>query len=262
MPGATYPQNNFETEKRRDVIRQPKKSPAATELPYEQALYAGIHRQVRGMAQTLNPDVLNNLMEKLFGAIEHTTNALRAQDPPAVPTACKDGCSYCCSVQVQVLPPEVLYLAEYLKRTRTAPELTQLIERIAALDDRIHGLSATERAKLGVPCALLVDGSCSVYEARPISCRSANSSDASQCQAAIGPGATLESVETYIHQTAVCSQVAKALAIGMRETGYPSNALEFMSALRIALETPDALAAWRRGETIFLNAEVAQGTRQ
>ena len=238
------------------VITLPEQDSGGAELPYEQPLYAGIYRQVRGSAQVLTPDSLNELMERLFSAIDHTTNALRTQDPPSAPTACKAGCAYCCSVQVQVLAPEILHVLDYLRRTRTKSQLAELEGQVAALDDRIHGLSSTERAKSNVPCALLVDGNCSVYEARPIICRSGNSSDARRCQAAFGPNSTSSSVETYVHQVAVCRQVLKALATGMRETGYVSKALELTSALRIALGNPDAFEAWQRGDPIFAAAEV------
>lgn len=238
--------------------QKPENNAADVEQPYEQPLYSGIYRQVQGLAPSLDAQVLADLMTRLFGAIEHTTTALSTQDPPSLPIACKAGCSYCCSVQVQVLPPEVLNLFEHLKRTRTASQLTELTAQVAALDDRIHGLSPAERAQLDLPCALLVDGNCSVYEVRPLSCRSANSSDAGRCQSAIGPNATSGSVGSYVHQTTVCRQVAKALATGMRDAGYFSEALELISALRLALEHPDPLPAWQRGEPIFEDAQVAQ----
>lgn len=260
MPGATLLQNDLEPKNglqpEHVVIKPPEQDSGGDELPYEQPLYAGIFRQVRGSAQVLTPESLNELMERLFDAVDHTTNALRAQDPPSNPTACKAGCAYCCSVQVQVLAPEILHVLDYLRRTRTKSQLAELAVRVAALDDRIHGLSSPERAKLNVPCALLVDGNCSVYEARPIICRSANSTDSRRCQAAIGPNATSSSVETYVHQVAVSRQVIKALATGMRETGYVSKALELTSALRIALGYPDAFAAWQKGDPIFAAAEV------
>lgn len=222
--------------------------------PYEQALYAGMYKQVRGTAQALTPGALDGLMSKIFDVVEHTTDALSQQDPPAIPIACKAGCGHCCSVQVQVLPVEVLHLVGYLRRTRTADELQTLTGQVAALDERIRGLLPAERSRLGLPCALLVDDKCSAYEARPVVCRSANSSDVGRCRAAIGPDATRVTVPAYKHQVAVCRQVTKALATGLQQTGFASEPLEFMAALRIALEHPDPFKAWKEGQLIFADA--------
>jgi uncharacterized protein len=222
--------------------------------PYEQALYTGMYKQVRGTAQALTPDTLDDLMSKIFDVITHTVDALSQQDPPAIPIACKAGCGHCCSVQVQVLPVEVLHLVSYLRRTRTADQLQTLTEQVSALDERVHGLLPAERILLGLPCALLVDDRCSAYEARPVICRSANSSDVGRCRAAIGPNATGVTVPTYEHQVAVCRQVTLALATGLQQTGFATEPLEFMSALRIALEHSDPFKAWKEGQLIFADA--------
>lgn len=134
------------------------------EYPYEQPLFSGLYRQVRGGAQRLDPGALDTMMVRIFGAIEHTISGLRGQDPPPRPLVCEAGCNYCCSVQVQVLAPEVLYLAGYLKRTRRQEELAALSTALADFGDQVKDLTPDRRFAMKAPCLLLVDGLCSVYE--------------------------------------------------------------------------------------------------
>lgn len=230
------------------------------ERPYEQPLFSGLYRQVRGAAQTLDPGVLDTMMVRIFGAIEHTISALRVQDPPPRPLACEAGCNYCCSVQVQVLAPEVLYLAGYLKRTRRQEELAALSAALADFGDQVKDLTPDRRSAMKAPCPLLVDGLCSVYEARPIACRSANSTDAQRCQAVLDPDSSVGAVETYSHQVTVCRQATKALAAGMRDTGLAIAVLELTSALGVAIKHQNAFAAWHRGEPVFEVARAQEAT--
>jgi len=227
------------------------------EHPYEQPLFAGLYRQVRGSAQGLKPDILGTLMERMFGAIDHTVDALKQQDPPATPTACQAECNYCCSVQVQLLPPEILYIADHLKQFRTEAELQQLVDRVSIMEDQISGLSAVDRARVGLPCPLLENDRCSVYDVRPITCRAANSSDAERCKAAIGPEAIQDTVPSYTHQVTVCRHVTRALLEGFQEIGFATPPLELVSALRIVLTNDDAFSAWVRGEPVFAKAIAA-----
>jgi Fe-S-cluster containining protein len=230
------------------------------EHPYEQPLYEGLYRQVRGSAQSLNSETLDALMTRIFAAIDHTVQALKKQDPPAIPTACKAGCDYCCAVQVQVLAPEILHLANYLKHHRSETEFQELANRVVDLDNKIHGMSAQKRARLSLPCPLLENGRCSAYEVRPIACRAENSSDVGSCTAAIGPDAVQETVPAYTHQVAVCRQASRALVTGIEDTGLATSPLELVSALRLVLSDEDPFAAWLRGDPVFADAKTVDSS--
>ena len=66
--------------------------------------------------------------------------------------ACKSGCAACCHYNVSLLPVE----AEYIERTTGHKRLPDPLK-----PQDFHGQ----------PCPFLKHGSCSVYRARPISCR-------------------------------------------------------------------------------------------
>lgn len=74
--------------------------------------------------------------------------------------ACRAGCESCCHHRFSVFEVEAAPIRDALARLEQAdPEARQRI--------RERGLDPHERA-----CALLLDGKCSVYEQRPLICRS------------------------------------------------------------------------------------------
>ena len=83
--------------------------------------------------------------------------------------ACKDGCSACCRMNVDVTSVEAERLAS-VSGKRIARVTTPVQHR--------------EGEFSGVPCPFLVNDSCSVYDARPYACRAHHSFDTSSywCQ--------------------------------------------------------------------------------
>jgi Fe-S-cluster containining protein len=95
--------------------------------------------------------------------------------------ACKAGCDHCCHQLVGVTPPEALAIFDHLKTTRSREELASLESRVAAAREKTRNLSSLERFSPEHPCVFLESGRCSIYEARPLSCRGVNSLDADEC---------------------------------------------------------------------------------
>src|SRR5262249_6429294 len=111
---------------------------------------------------------------------EAATAEAKRREPPARPSACAAGCAWCCYKRVGTAFPEVLRIVEFLKQTLSAAELDEVRERVVRLDEqRRHMNDAWTAARL--PCSLLVNARCSVYPARPLTCRGYNSSDARRC---------------------------------------------------------------------------------
>jgi len=98
---------------------------------------------------------------------------------------CKKGCSHCCSRIVVASRLEALALAEYIE-AHSGEEFNTLIDHINThaetqknfIDERSE--KQDEDAiwfNKQIPCPLLKDGICSMYEGRPLSCRIHNSLD-------------------------------------------------------------------------------------
>jgi Fe-S-cluster containining protein len=167
--------------------------------------------------------------------------------------ACKKGCSTCCSRPVGTTAPTVLRLAAWLREHRTPDELAEVRRRVAALDDVTHGKMWTPRERPPNPCALLVDGACSVYGVRPFACRAWNAVDVEECKRSMGQDWTALRFDLYQRTTFAAVEDGIKLALG--EAGLDGGDLELTAALRVALERPDAGVAWLAGEPVFAGCE-------
>ena len=118
------------------------------------------------------------------GEIEQRKEALQGHPLEYTP-GCRKGCSLCCRViGVTIASTDALSLALYLEKTRTPEELASLKVRIRAeaAFARQCG-SITERYKHDRPCALLgEDDACTVYDARPLPCRTHVGKSGQDCE--------------------------------------------------------------------------------
>jgi len=73
-------------------------------------------------------------------------------------SACRNGCNHCCKQAVSVTVLEAREIARFTGREYVQPKPSLSLEQ-------------TQEKYMGVPCTFLVDGKCSVYPVRPISCR-------------------------------------------------------------------------------------------
>lgn len=122
--------------------------------------------------------------------------------------ACKRGCCGCCEEPIMVHRPEAARVARWLAEPAHADARAAFLAAYpgwrARVGDMLVALSATYAndpgsyrdahvaawAK-GVPCAFLRDGACTIYEVRPISCRTAHAIDTAEfCSGAATESAT------------------------------------------------------------------------
>jgi Fe-S-cluster containining protein len=170
--------------------------------------------------------------------------------------ACRAGCAWCCSLFVSATAPEIIQIADYLRATRTTDQLAALHQRLAEREQLFAGKSAEGRSAARLPCVLLVEQQCSVYPVRPLACSSWSSTSAQRCE---------ESWRSHWAQTITANQMQHWLyggvMLGLREGldahGLASEQLDLATALRIALDMPDAAERWLAGEAIFAPARVA-----
>lgn len=164
--------------------------------------------------------------------------------------ACKKGCSWCCSLEVRLSAPEVLAITDYLRHSLPAEDLHGLRARLAELAPRVRQASSATRQRLRITCPLLVDKQCSVYLVRPLACRGWNSFDATACEISYN----------RFHQGDVPFSVTlrdfiiairEGLCQGAQDAGLQGDKLELISALHVALETPDIEEKWLTGERVF-----------
>jgi len=190
-----------------------------------------------------------------FAWLEELLPRLEAKAPRDAPGDCSAGCAYCCHLKVTASPVEVLALADHLRRTLSQERLRALRRRLDETDRLTHGQTTGQRASARVPCPLLDEaGLCAGYEARPLRCRGANSSDRASCESAFTEPERDLGIPLYVPQMALADALSTGLATGAFTAGLDGSLLELVAGLRAALEHPDATARWLRGEPVLRKA--------
>lgn len=172
-----------------------------------------------------------------------------------VAIACMRGCSYCCSLRVQVQPHEAFTLAEWLRKNFDAARLGEVIARLRASVARTRELGEEARKRTNIACALLGDdGACTAYAARPAQCRRYHSMDVTPCKAFHEThDDTLEAAmhEAVAHNADVIITQARH---AVREAGLDDASVDMNVALLEALDNPKAWRRWRDGKKPFVSS--------
>jgi hypothetical protein len=189
----------------------------------------------------------------LTRVVEHGFEQLsEAQNVSQAPLACAAGCAFCCYHPVDITAPEAFVLAEHLRTAFTETEFAAMISRLAANAERIQRLSHDEHALAKIPCALLRNGQCSVYTARPFACRAWHSMSAARCEAIFTHGDPLAMIPPLdMDLYNVQWDIVYGIAEGLRQVGLDDRPYELHSMLYRALTTPDAAWRWLQGEEVF-----------
>jgi len=186
-------------------------------------------------------------------------DGLLRRSPDRAP-ACRAGCAHCCHQQVGVSAPEVLAIYDHLRTTRSPAELEVTLQRLRAADDRTRGMTAAQRLSPDLPCPLLDEQQCSIYEARPLACRGTNSLDAAACErnlhepearAAFLAGDS--AVPCFIEPIRAFHAVAAGVQLALDDLhGLEVLPLELTAALRILADDPETVPQrWLAGQDPF-----------
>ena len=167
--------------------------------------------------------------------------------------ACTRGCNYCCHQRVEVRPYEAFVLADHVRTRMTASEQLDVKRRLAANSARITPLTPLQHTQAGIACALLIDGACSVYAARPAACRKYYSLSVDTCRSAFEePAEPLAGPLEDDNLRLAGNAVALGFAKGVEESGRDANRYELHAALLEALESPKAARRYRDGKKAFV----------
>jgi Fe-S-cluster containining protein len=131
----------------------------------------------------VEPEKLIHLVKHALQLSDWLSQEIKKSNIPDIEKIkCKQGCAWCCYMQVGVSAPEVFAIADYVKNVKPISILDDIKMRLISLDYKTNSLSANSRLTVQLPCAFLVENSCSIYEVRPLACRGSNSIDAERCR--------------------------------------------------------------------------------
>jgi uncharacterized protein len=155
---------------------------------------------------------------------------------------CREGCAYCCCKPgVLVTVPELLRVLSAVDERFDADARTQLGSRAERYVKQIEGRHFNDAFDESVPCPLLVDSRCSVYDVRPLVCRGYNSTSVEACRAAHGDARQLIPIFTVLKD--VTDGATVGMSQSLRQAGVNDAMLDLGSALNAALTSNQEFAA-------------------
>ncbi|HEX6218496.1 MAG TPA: YkgJ family cysteine cluster protein [Sphingomicrobium sp.] len=171
-----------------------------------------------------------------------------------IPVACGKGCSFCCKVWVDTTPPEALYAVGKMppEQRRLALEAVEQACAITTGADFLDRLG-----KVNPPCPMLgTDGACTIYDDRPVACRTLVSTDVEACKRTFVEGSDEGFPGLKVWLT-LRDSYATALEGALMHGGLAHRAHEWNESLRIAMTEADAEERWLSGDDVFASAPVS-----
>lgn len=170
-----------------------------------------------------------------------------------VRVACERGCSYCCHLRVEIRPHEAFVLAHHIQTRFTPEQRARALSRIEENLKKITPLTKEQHIRAGIPCALLEEGACSVYEGRPATCRKYYSVSVETCRDAFNDTSApitgqIEDEQVRLGGNAIALGYAK----GLEDAGYDATLYELHDAVQRALTNPKAEKRYRDGKKPFV----------
>ncbi len=197
-----------------------------------------------------NPWVrLKFMLDIIGGAIMPQAERTIAEFAATADIQCRAGCSFCCHQNVDTTIPEAIMVALQLGN-----EADPRRDAVLAAADTFRDIDDDARVATGKPCPLLVDDRCSVYQVRPINCRSFTSPDTSRCHESmrrIEAGETPLPIEVYVVLRFLCGGEQTAIRGICRDIGVQDDIVELTQTVAAIIRDPDLIQRWASGEKVF-----------
>lgn len=150
--------------------------------------------------------------------------------------ACKAGCSWCCHFSVDVRPVEVLNILDFMQRAFTPAQQQALRVEIETNSAVLNNLDDMQRMQHNIKCPFLIDSRCSIYAARPQTCRNYHATSVVGCQQSYEQPDNFDIAPEYaplVYQSGTSH--VDAFSKAMQDAGYDIAAFELNTALTQAL---------------------------
>jgi Fe-S-cluster containining protein len=215
-----------------------------------QAAFDRERREAR-QARPRTTEEARGLTVRMYGRME----AMQADAiaTGGVKLACTAGCDFCCHLRVEVRAYEAFVLATHIATKWDGPRRARFAARLAATLEQIADMPAATHVRAGIACALLEDGLCAAYAARPAACRKYHSVAVATCRDAFAhPDAPLSGPLDDERVRLAANAVALGFAKGREEAGADPTLHELHFALAQALAHPAAERRYRDGKKPFV----------
>ena len=147
---------------------------------------------------------------------------------------CKEGCHYCCCKPGVLLSiPDLLRILARIHSTFSRADVLALGDRAKRYGEQVAGRDFNDLVDESVPCPLLVDGRCSVYDVRPLVCRGYNSTDVDACKRAHSDRTARVPIFAMLKDVTDGATVGAAQSL--EAAGVNDSLVDLGTALRLAL---------------------------
>jgi hypothetical protein len=170
--------------------------------------------------------------------------AFAAAKGAGTPVACAAGCDFCCHLRVSVFEHEAVAVLQHLRTRLPQADAAAAERRIAANAARIDAMTVAQHYAARMPCALLVDGRCCAYEARPSACAAHHSLSRARCEHAFQHpehhGTPKNSRPASLELQTLGDALIAATQSALEDNGRTVTRNELHQCLRDLLERRDA----------------------
>jgi len=197
------------------------------------------------------PDRLIEAINNASGFAENMAEKFRHPDTP--PTACVEGCFWCCYQEVTVMALEAFRIAHFLRKSLSTDAILKVLNRLRKLDKKTREKVSRAGVRVGTPCVFLANKRCIIYSVRPLACAEFTSFNVDDCKRGYHLGFKPGII---IHERArklVYGAIWKGVLDGLRKALPYANTtpLKLTSAVLYALSKNDSGASWVTGRNPF-----------
>lgn len=187
-------------------------------------------------------------------AVDALPNAYFQRGVGHVRIECEKGCHYCCHLRVSTDGATILALAEHIRLTRNPKEGAALIAKLDAFDEESKKIDPANIAFTPRLCPLNEDGLCTVYEARPLSCRAWHSQSLAACKHGFEANHRHSRIPLDGRRMDLKHVYDAALTDGLAAAGFDMKELELAPALAIALRDAVTAEQYAKSGGVFEDA--------
>jgi Fe-S-cluster containining protein len=166
--------------------------------------------------------------------------------------ACRAGCTWCCYFTVDVRAAEVFRILDFVEQSFTPAEKIRAFAEVRANSVALRKLGAGERVTRNLKCPFLNDARCTIYAARPQSCRNYHATNVAGCQQSYEQPENLDIDPEFapaVYQAGAAH--VEAVTAAMCDAGYDVKAYELNCALDAALADSGARQRFESRRTPF-----------
>lgn len=188
------------------------------------------------------------------GSLVGAVSASRPHRRDSERLACRAGCNACCHIPLAVTALEAFAVAKATRDDRA------LVAHVRLAGPAVDAAGPAQRWQRRLPCALLRDGRCQVYAARPLPCRAYGSFDAGRCNQALQAGDRDAQLGVPLWELphAFAAAIRGAVRAACVAEGVEDAHVELSGAVAAILSDSTRVRRWLAGEIVFSAAGLAR----